>query len=72
VFFLLEEDKMTFPSLKIYLGELNNTPLGNLRIAVTDLGLIAVDLNSSWIDIYFVLKGQLNQTRKRSNFTRKN
>jgi methylated-DNA-[protein]-cysteine S-methyltransferase len=38
--------KMTSPSLKIYLGELNKTPLGDLRIAVSDLGLVAVE----WVD----------------------
>ena len=37
---------MTFPSHKIYLGELNNTPLGDLRIAASDLGLVAVE----WAD----------------------
>ena len=37
---------MTFPSLKIYLGELNNTPLGDLRIAVSALGLVAIE----WAD----------------------
>ena len=34
---------MTFSPLKIYLGELNNTPLGDLRIAASDLGLVAVE-----------------------------
>ena len=33
---------MTFSPLKIYLGELNNTPLGDLRLATSDLGLLAV------------------------------
>jgi methylated-DNA-[protein]-cysteine S-methyltransferase len=37
---------MKFPYLKIYLGELNNTPLGDLRIAVSTLGLVAVE----WAD----------------------
>jgi methylated-DNA-[protein]-cysteine S-methyltransferase len=37
---------MTLTSLKIYLGELNNTPLGDLRIAVSALGLVAVE----WVD----------------------
>jgi len=37
---------MTLSSLKIYLGELNNTPLGDLRIAASDLGLLAVE----WAD----------------------
>lgn len=30
----------------IYLGQLNNTPLGDLRIAASDLGLVAVE----WVD----------------------
>ncbi len=34
---------MTSPASKIYLGELNNTPLGDLRIAVSALGLVAVE-----------------------------
>ena len=37
---------MIFSSLKIYLGELNNTPLGDLRLAASDLGLLAVE----WAD----------------------
>ncbi len=34
---------MAFPSLKIYPGELNDTPLGDLRFAVSALGLVAVE-----------------------------
>jgi methylated-DNA-[protein]-cysteine S-methyltransferase len=45
-FFLSEVNKMTFSSQKIYLGELNNTALGDFRIAVSDLGLVAVE----WVD----------------------
>jgi len=37
---------MDFSPFKIYLGELNHTPLGDLRIAVSDLGLVAVE----WAD----------------------
>jgi methylated-DNA-[protein]-cysteine S-methyltransferase len=37
---------MTFSPSKIYLGQLNNTPLGDLRIAASDLGLVAVE----WAD----------------------
>lgn len=37
---------MISSSLKIYLGELNDTPLGDLRIAASDLGLLAVE----WAD----------------------
>jgi methylated-DNA-[protein]-cysteine S-methyltransferase len=42
----VEDYKMTFTVRKIYLGELNNTPLGDLRLAVSDLGLVAVE----WAD----------------------
>jgi methylated-DNA-[protein]-cysteine S-methyltransferase len=34
---------MTSPASKIYLGELNNTPLGDLRLAASVLGLVAVE-----------------------------
>ncbi len=34
---------MSFPALKVYLGELNRTPLGDLRFAVSALGLVAVE-----------------------------
>lgn len=37
---------MTLSSPKIYLGELNNTPLGDLYLAASDLGLLAVE----WAD----------------------
>lgn len=37
---------MAFSPLKIYLGELNNTILGDFRIAASDLGLLAVE----WAD----------------------
>lgn len=37
---------MALSNLKIYLGELNGTPLGDLRIAVSDLGLVAI----AWAD----------------------
>ena len=37
---------MTKPSQTIYLGELNNTPLRDLRIVVSDLGLVAIE----WAD----------------------
>jgi methylated-DNA-[protein]-cysteine S-methyltransferase len=37
---------MTLPSFKIYLGELNNTPVGDLRLAASALGLVAVE----WAD----------------------
>ena len=34
---------MSLDSQKIYLGELNNTSLGDLRLAASDLGLLAVE-----------------------------
>ncbi len=37
---------MTISSPKIYLGELNSTPLGDLRLAASDLGLLAIE----WAD----------------------
>ena len=37
---------MTCSPLKIYVGELNNTALGDFRIAASDLGLLAVE----WAD----------------------
>jgi methylated-DNA-[protein]-cysteine S-methyltransferase len=37
---------MKISSPKIYLGQLNDTPLGNLRLAASDLGLVAVE----WAD----------------------
>jgi hypothetical protein len=46
---------MTLSSQKIYLGELNNTPLGDLRLAASDLGLLPLNgqtLNSSCIHTY--------------------
>ena len=42
---------MTFSSLKIYLGELNNTPLGDLCIAASDLGLLAVEWADSQLEL---------------------
>lgn len=37
---------MTAPALTVYLGELNGTPLGDFRLAASDLGLLAVE----WAD----------------------
>ena len=34
---------MDLSPFKVYLGELNRTPLGDLRVAVSDLGLVAVE-----------------------------
>jgi methylated-DNA-[protein]-cysteine S-methyltransferase len=38
---------LTLTSPKIYLGKLNNTILGDLRLAASDLGLIAVEWTDS-------------------------
>src|SRR5258706_14242240 len=38
---------MSLDSQKIYLGELNNTSLGDLRLAASDLGLLAVEWRHS-------------------------
>jgi len=35
------------PVLSVYLGELNGTPIGDLRLAVSDFGLIAVEWANS-------------------------
>ena len=58
---------MTFSPPKIYLGELNNTPLGDLRIAASDFGLVAVEWADSQpeLDRYlFRLKRSLEQNQK--------
>lgn len=33
---------MTFPTSNLYLGELNDTPLGDFRLAASNLGLVAI------------------------------
>jgi methylated-DNA-[protein]-cysteine S-methyltransferase len=66
-FFLLEDDKMTSPSLEIYLGELNHTPLGDLRIAVSALGLVAVEWADSQPELFrylLRLKRSVEQNQK--------
>lgn len=47
---------MTISPLKIYLGELNNTALGDLRIAASALGLVAVEWADSQLklDLYLI------------------
>jgi methylated-DNA-[protein]-cysteine S-methyltransferase len=47
---------MTFPSLKIYTGELNHTPLGDLRFAVSAQGLVAIEWaeSQSRLDAYLL------------------
>ena len=42
---------MTISSQKIYLGEMHHTPLGDLRLAASDLGLVAVE----WADSQLTL-----------------
>jgi methylated-DNA-[protein]-cysteine S-methyltransferase len=58
---------MTFPSRKIFLGELNNTPLGDLCIAACALGLVAVewaDSQPELDDYLFRLKMPVEQNQK--------
>jgi methylated-DNA-[protein]-cysteine S-methyltransferase len=38
---------MTHSALKVYLGALNHTPLGDLRVAVSPRGLVAVEWSDS-------------------------
>ena len=42
--------------LPIYVGELNNTPLGDLRLAASDFGLVAVE----WADSQVHFDAYLN------------
>jgi len=51
---------MTRSSEKIYLGELNNTPLGDFRIAASDLGLVAVE----WADSQPELDAYLTRLKR--------
>lgn len=51
---------MNISPQKIYLGELNNTPLGHLRLAVSDLGLVAVE----WADSQHELDSLLPRLRR--------
>ncbi len=58
---------MTLSSQKIYLGELNNTALGDFRIAASDLGLVAVEWADSQpeLDAYlFRLKRPVEPNQK--------
>ena len=59
---------MTPSSLKIYLGELNGTPLGDLRLAASDLGLLAVEWSDSRpeLDSYLArLKRPMEENREK-------
>jgi methylated-DNA-[protein]-cysteine S-methyltransferase len=59
---------MAFSPLKVYLGELNHTALGDFRIAVSDLGLLAVEWADSQPELYaylFRLKRSVEYDQKR-------
>ena len=43
----MKHKQITIPTRKIYLGELNHTPLGDLRFAVSTLGLVAIEWTQS-------------------------
>lgn len=51
---------MTSSDLLIYLGELNNTPLGDFRLAASDLGLVAVE----WVDSQSDLDAYLRRLKR--------
>ena len=51
---------MISPNLRIYLGELNHTPLGDLRLAASDLGLVAIE----WADAQPKLDSHLRRLTK--------
>ncbi len=51
---------MALSPLKIFLGELNGTPLGDLRIAASDLGLVAVE----WADSQLLLDKYLQRLKR--------
>lgn len=60
---------MASSSPKIYLGELNHTPLGDLRLAASDFGLLAVEWANSQPELmnYLLhrLKGLVEENQKR-------
>jgi O-6-methylguanine DNA methyltransferase len=51
---------MTSSNPLIYLGELNDTPLGDLRLAASDLGLLAVE----WVDSQSDLDAYLRRLKR--------
>jgi methylated-DNA-[protein]-cysteine S-methyltransferase len=58
---------MTLSSQKIYLGDLNNTPLGNLRLVASDLGLLALEWADSQTELdpyLFYLNRPLESNQK--------
>ena len=58
---------MTSTPPKIYLGELNDTPLGDFRLAASDLGLVAVEWadNQPELDAYLVALNIAQQLTRR-------
>jgi len=65
-----KDDKMRSYPLKIYLGELNHTPLGDLRVAVSDAGLVAVEWADAQLelDAYLLrLNGRVETNQKKVN-----
>lgn len=59
---------MTLTPSKIYLGELNDTPLGDFRLAASDLGLVAIEWadNQPELDLYLQkLKRPLEANQKK-------
>lgn len=58
---------MRLSSLKVYLGELNHTAIGDLRIAASDLGLVAVewaDSQPELIEYLFRLNATVEHNQK--------
>lgn len=51
---------MTSSNSPVYLGELNNTPLGDFRLAASDLGLVAVE----WVDAQADLDSFLRRLKR--------
>jgi methylated-DNA-[protein]-cysteine S-methyltransferase len=63
----MKHTQITLPSLKIYLGELNHTPLGDLRFAVSARGLVAIEWVQSQprLDFYLLrLKAVVESNQK--------
>jgi methylated-DNA-[protein]-cysteine S-methyltransferase len=58
----LKDDTMTSSSPKIYLGELNGTPLGDFRLAASNLGLVAVEWADSQPELIAYLLHRLKAT----------
>lgn len=59
---------MDFTNYRIYLGELNRTPVGDLRIAASDLGLVAVEWADTQPELFAYLlrlKVPVEQNQKR-------